>query len=134
MLSRLKADFRIRYIIVLVLGAIAYLFFYYYRQEASALLYCPFKLIYQIPCPACGITRATDLILQGEVLQGILLNPLVVVTHLGLFSIAIWLVVDVFRNRETFLPAMRKRWCPIYYIPILMLLALNMWWNIKKGL
>lgn len=39
---------------------------------------CPSKLLYHIPCPGCGITRATILVSRGHFLEGIRLNPNVI--------------------------------------------------------
>ena len=36
---------------------------------------CPSKLIYHIPCPGCGLTRATVQFLHGNIKEAILLNP-----------------------------------------------------------
>ena len=36
---------------------------------------CPSKLLWHIPCPGCGTTRALLLILKGDILEGISLNP-----------------------------------------------------------
>lgn len=36
---------------------------------------CPSKLLYKIPCPGCGVTRATLLFIEGHIKQALLLNP-----------------------------------------------------------
>ena len=131
--NRLK-NYRVRYVILLTLGAVGYLIFYFLPAESSIFLHCPVKFVYGIPCPACGLTRASALILEGRIVEAILLNPLVVVTHLLLFISACWMVKDLLTGKETFLPTLRKRWHPTLFIPIIVLLLLNMWWNYVKGL
>lgn len=36
---------------------------------------CPTKLLWHIPCPGCGITRATLLFMEGNFLDAIKMNP-----------------------------------------------------------
>ena len=44
---------------------------------------CPVRLVFGVPCPACGITRATHLATKGELAAATAMHPLV------------WLVVPV---------------------------------------
>ncbi len=37
---------------------------------------CPFKLLTGIPCPGCGGLRAANVLLQGDVLEALYINPL----------------------------------------------------------
>ncbi len=48
---------------------------------------CPSKLLWHIPCPGCGTTRALLLILKGDILEGISLNPnsIIAVVYLAVF-------------------------------------------------
>ncbi|MCF0199504.1 MAG: DUF2752 domain-containing protein [Bacteroidaceae bacterium] len=39
---------------------------------------CPSKLLYHIPCPGCGVTRATLLALSGDYRSAFILNPNVI--------------------------------------------------------
>ena len=109
-------------------------FFYLFPQLATRLTFCPFKTVTGIPCPACGTTRATLQLLDGHWLDALYTNPLVLITHLLIWGSMVWMVVDVVRDKETFIPVMQTRWNPWILIPILILLALNMWWNYVKGL
>ena len=36
---------------------------------------CPLKLLFHIPCPGCGITRASGLLLKGQFFDAFILNP-----------------------------------------------------------
>ncbi len=134
MFAKLKEDFRLRYAILLILGAIGYLFFYFSPSSSEDLLLCPFKTITGIPCPACGSTRATILLFKGEFEAAFWLNPLVYITHSLALAIGIWMVKDILTHRETFFPFLRRKWSWYILLPILLLLAFNMWWNYIKGL
>ena len=56
---------------------------------------CPSKLLWHIPCPGCGTTRAFLLILKGDILEGISLNPnsIIAVVYLAIFPFL--LLIDV---------------------------------------
>ena len=126
--------FRKRYAVTLLLVSAGYLFFYFFPDLASQLTFCPFKTLYGIACPACGTTRATLLMLDGQWIEAIWINPLAILTHIFILICCLWMFKDILTRQETFLPALQKKWKPIYLIPILLLFALNMWWNWKKGL
>ncbi|MGM9872931.1 MAG: DUF2752 domain-containing protein [Muribaculaceae bacterium] len=40
-----------------------------------SLTICPSKLLFHIPCPGCGMTRATCLLLDGKFIESFTLNP-----------------------------------------------------------
>ena len=40
---------------------------------------CPLKLLFHIPCPGCGITRASGLLLKGQFFDAFTLNPNVLI-------------------------------------------------------
>lgn len=37
---------------------------------------CPFFNIFKIPCPGCGLTRATSLLIKGQVIESLKYNPI----------------------------------------------------------
>ena len=36
---------------------------------------CPIKLLSSLPCPGCGTTRAIEMVLDGDMIGGIMMNP-----------------------------------------------------------
>lgn len=36
---------------------------------------CPIKLLSGLPCPGCGTTRAIGMVLDGDMIGGIMMNP-----------------------------------------------------------
>lgn len=54
-------------------------------SPSGGLLVCPTKFLWHIPCPGCGITRATILFLQGRIQASLKLNPNVLFSVLFLF-------------------------------------------------
>jgi hypothetical protein len=56
---------------------------------ASDLLVCPARFAFGIPCPGCGLTRATLALLHGDLAEAHHLHPLVLV----LLPIVLWMLV-----------------------------------------
>ncbi|MEG1580149.1 MAG: DUF2752 domain-containing protein [Bacteroidaceae bacterium] len=88
---------------------------------------CPFRLIFGIPCPACGSTRALIAIQNGSFLDALRINPLSYLLLTGAIIALLVLLLDVlFQKRYTwqlyllFDKSMRR---PIFFIPSLLLLA-----------
>jgi len=100
---------------------------------------CIFKTITHLPCPSCGATRAILLLLGGDVRGSLLLNPLGAVLFFALAVIPVWLLIDTFLGQEslhlryTEMESLlrEKSWISI---PLIVLVVVNWFWNIAKGL
>ena len=58
---------------VLYLLGIAWMFFYtHYKVN---IILCPTKWALGIPCPGCGMTRAMSLLLKGNIVAAVAMNP-----------------------------------------------------------
>ncbi len=55
-------------------------------HHGSNIIVCPSKLLWNIPCPGCGITRATLLFLHGNIWEAIKTNPNVLLSVLFLIA------------------------------------------------
>lgn len=100
---------------------------------------CLFKATTGVPCPSCGITRSVLLLLQGNVLEAVWINPLGILAGVLLILIPIWIGLDLARNKTSLLTFYRRseeviRAQKLIYIPLIVLVALNWIWNISKGL
>lgn len=71
----------------------------------TSIIVCPTKLIFHIPCPGCGITRATLLVLNGHIREAFLLNPNVILSILFLFVYPIILLYDIWSKQKTLISA-----------------------------
>ncbi|MGM9802166.1 MAG: DUF2752 domain-containing protein [Candidatus Limisoma sp.] len=56
---------------------------------------CPSKLIFHIPCPGCGITRALILLCHGQFVSAIALNPNILIVIPALIAYPILLFVRI---------------------------------------
>ena len=88
------------YILSTIIYAIAcaWVMVAYCTEGQSGLVVCPSKLIYHIPCPGCGMTRATLLVIHGHWADAIKMNPNVVICMVGIIIFPILLVADMARG------------------------------------
>ena len=88
------------YILSTIIYAIAcaWVMVAYCTEGQSGLVVCPSKLIYHIPCPGCGMTRATLLVIHGHWADAIRMNPNVVICMVGIIIFPILLVADMARG------------------------------------
>lgn len=67
----------------------------------TSIIVCPMKLLYRIPCPGCGTTRATVEFLHGHFIEAILLNPNVILAVGFLFLCPLLLAHDALTKHAT---------------------------------
>lgn len=96
------------------------------EMESHSPLFCPFKTLFHIPCPGCGMTRAMLSLLSGNVLQSVLFHP---------FSVLFfaWVLLSIIPDR-----AVRKfpEWSSVLIADMLMvsLVSLLSFWMLFKVL
>lgn len=99
---------------------------------------CLMKLITGIPCPSCGVTRAMILLLQGEIIASVSMNPLGLIVAAIMVLAPIWLLLDVVWNKQALFETYKKTEQlfkrPQLYIPSIVLIVANWIWNISKNL
>jgi len=125
---------RIAYIFLIGVFISGYYFLFKYSYLLEGHTLCFFKSITGVPCPSCGSTRATLEIFKGNFLKSIFINPLAIVTNIFFFISLFWLIKDFVKNERTFLQFLKKDWYLRTKILFLILILLNWFWNIKKGL
>lgn len=93
-------SFKKFYILSTIIYAIAcaWVIVAYCTEGQSGLVVCPSKLIYHIPCPGCGMTRATLLVIHGHWADAIRMNPNVVICMVGIIIFPILLVADMAKD------------------------------------
>ncbi|MBQ1973783.1 MAG: DUF2752 domain-containing protein [Paraprevotella sp.] len=128
------------YIILGALALIGYVWLFYalYTTDGFGFTPCLFKNVTGIPCPACGTTRAIILIVNGRLWQSLLLNPLGLLAYVVMFILPFWWLVDAVRRRPTFALcyARSEKFLQrkLVFWTFVLLMFLNMIWNIYKGL
>ena len=99
---------------------------------------CMIKSITGIPCPSCGTSRSVMLIMEGNYLGALKINPLGFLISFLLLVCPVWVLVDTVMKRSSFLrfyhtmeSIIRIKWVTILMIT---LVTANWIWNIMKGI
>ena len=82
---------------------------------------CPLKLLFHIPCPGCGITRASGLLLQGQIIDAVMMNPnvLIVLPYIAIFPLLLFIrikyhldyitkILSLLNLKKVYIPLDRK--------------------------
>jgi hypothetical protein len=95
--------------------------------------FCMFRSITGIPCPGCGMGKASILLSQGELYSAFLMHPLAIPFAIAALAAIVWLIYDLIRKKESFLPLMTRKMKWPYFI-VLMAVVTGVWgWNILKA-
>ena len=91
-----------------------------------------------MPCPSCGITRSIIQFYHGNFGGAFLINPLGLVATLMLLSIPLWITYDLVRGSQSLAIYYKKTEYLLQkqkvHLPLIVILILNWYWNIEKGL
>lgn len=130
---------RLYYFILLAcLAGYVWLFYSINKVENSEFSVCLIKNTTGIPCPSCGTTRAVTEIIKGQLLNSICTNPFGAIVLIIMTVAPIWIVFDMISKKSSFYHFYKKtekflsrKGVAIFLI---ILVLLNWYWNIKKGL
>lgn len=120
MLSPLRKQFLCAITIIIAYASIKLI-----PCRLNSVLVCPFYHLTGIPCPGCGLTRATIAILNGEFYKALLLNPLSFLVDCCLIIYLLWFSIDAIRNRDTINALLKKTWKRKYLMLVLLIVFLN---------
>jgi len=129
-----RKSFIVMYLVIIIVIVTGYFLLFFFHSSLDGHTLCLFKNMTGVACPACGSTRATALLLHGELMSSLLLNPLAVVTNIGILVSVMWMFVDIVRVKETFFPFLSRNWPLAIKLVVLVLILSNWVWNIVKGL
>lgn len=91
-----------------------------------------------IPCPSCGVTRAIILLLHGDIIGSIGMNPFGLIVAITMLISPLWIATDMIRNKralfDTYQKAEHLFKRPQIYVPSIALVLANWIWNITKDL
>jgi len=118
-----------------------WLFLSLYHQneiQSSQMTVCLIKKTTNVPCPSCGTTRAVMHLFQGDFSSSIFINPFGIFVALIMIIAPIWIGIDYILKKDTFFQFYKKseqfisrKWLAVFLV---ILVLLNWYWNIKKGL
>lgn len=89
------------YIYTILLLVASYAWIFYSFIEKQKITVCFSKLVYNIPCPGCGITRACISILKGHYLHALYLNINSFAIVLSLLIVPLIIIYDIICRKKT---------------------------------
>ena len=115
-----------------------YLLYSIFSTDKYHLTVCMIKNITGYPCPSCGTTRAIQLLVRGDFMASLQMNPFGIIVAIAMTIVPIWIAVDVILKRDTFFKGYKKTEAilrtPWLAIILILLVILNWIWNIYKHL
>lgn len=131
------------YIFILVLSFAGYLWIAYLIHydltgeiENNSINTCVFKYMTGLPCPSCGMSRSVISVFQARFKDALYLNPLGYIMTLAMIVFPVWITMDLFVNKSTFLKFyesienyFKNKWIAYPFILIILVLWV---WNIYK--
>jgi len=128
-------NFYIKYLlaIFIIVGGYLFLFLFDLFNNHQHITLCIFKLATGIPCPGCGMGRATLELIKGNFAEAFHYNILSIPFSILIVIVFIWLVIDLLIRRETFFIFIGKEMRFSYKIVILLILAVDWAVNIIRG-
>lgn len=116
--------------IVAIMGGYLALLLMDYSHHTKGITSCPFKLVTTIPCPGCGMGRATLSLLAGDIFQSFYYNILCIPLSIVILLSFCWLLYDLVRGKESFFKTVKQPIKIKYKILIFALLLLTWVLNI----
>ncbi len=95
---------------------------------------CPFKLATGIPCPGCGMGRATVALSRGDIGTSLHYNLLCIPFTLGILILLVWMTADLLKNKETIYPYLMRPTNRVVGIALLIVVLINWVVNIMHHL
>jgi len=131
LLSKFQNDFYAKYLsaIFAIVGGYSALVVFDSYSNYQHKTVCLFKLATGIPCAGCGMGRATLEIMKGDFVSSFKYNVLCIPFTLAIIASLVWLLIDVFRRKETFFPFINSRINLPYKILLFSLIAVS--WGIN---
>jgi len=128
------------YILVTALLLLGYswLFLFGTALQNTGFTPCLFKNCTGLACPSCGTTRSVSQVFKGNIISGILINPLGLVVAAVMIILPFWIIYDIAFKKNSLPQAYKATEKIINTKPsailLILLLAANWAWNIYKGL
>ncbi len=108
------------------------------NAKNSNIGFCIIKSTTNFPCPSCGSTRAVLLLLKGNLIDSIKLNPVGILIAGFLIFIPFVIVYDIIFGKKILEKIYNKSEQVLknkkIFIGLIVVIIINWIWNIKKGL
>ncbi|WP_440421829.1 DUF2752 domain-containing protein [Prevotella merdae] len=93
---------------------------------------CPTKILWGIPCPGCGITRAVKLCFEGDLLAAVRMNPNIILVWIVL-PIAPLILITQLKTRKDYIARINAFLDKKVYLVIILIAEGSIWiYNIVR--
>ena len=93
---------------------------------------CPTKILWGIPCPGCGITRAVKLCFEGDLLAAVRMNPNIILVWIVL-PIAPFILITQLATKKDYLSRINACLDKKVYLVIILIAEGSIWiYNIVR--
>ena len=93
---------------------------------------CPTKILWGIPCPGCGITRAVKLCFEGDLLAAVRMNPNIILVWIVL-PIAPLILITQLKTRKDYIARINACLDKKVYLVIILIAEGSIWiYNIVR--
>jgi len=133
LLSKFRNNFYAKYLLAIfsIVGGYSAVIFDNYSNHRHTTV-CLFKLATGIPCPGCGMGRATLEIMKGNFGSSFMYNILCIPFTIAVIVSFVWLITDLFQKKETFFPFINSPIKLPYKILLFSILAVSWAINIIR--
>lgn len=115
-------------------GYISIVLLDYVNNHEHTVTFCMFRNITGIPCPGCGMGRASLSILKGNFNEAFQYNILSIPFTMFILMSVFWLIYDIWNKRDTFFKTINRKISTNYLI-VLVVIILSSWIiNIIRGI
>lgn len=96
------------------------------------IMLCPAKILFGIPCPGCGMTRAIKLCLEGELMAAIRMNPNIILVWI-LLPIAPFILITQLATKQDYIARINTFLDKKVYLFIILIAEGSIWiYNIVR--
>jgi hypothetical protein len=106
-----------------IVGGYFALFLLSYFEGDSQTVLCPTRLISGVPCPGCGMGRASVEIFHGNFIDSIYFHVLAIPFNIIVIISLIWMISDLVKRKESFFPAINRRMRTWQWIILVIIIA-----------
>ncbi len=121
-------------VIVSIIGGYMLLLLMDYGSGHSHITTCPFKIITSIPCPGCGMGRATLAIFDGDIIKSLYYNILCIPFSIMMILALCWLIYDLIAGKDSLFKVIASPLQNKYKIMLFCLIAITWILNIYHGI
>lgn len=95
--------------LAVIIGGYLVFFYIYSITSDKEVTTCPFKNVTGIPCPGCGMGRATLELVHFDIKESLRFHPLAIPFNLAVVVAVFWLFRDVVKDSNSFIKFVKSR-------------------------